>query len=132
MHFYHLKCMFFCNIRHNYVNSKHLLLCGFCSAVVTHLWGWKIQDSKDSIVHLKLQFYIYLTYNLIYFLSIFKKHIGSLTGYLDVLMYVPIVYGFLPEINVFVFIKHHIKKEIVLQLYSKITQIRLVSHNIYG
>ena len=30
--------------------------------------------------------------------------IGSLTGYLDVLMYVPIVYGVLPEINVFVFV----------------------------
>ena len=44
-------------------------------------------------------FTFYLTYNLIYiFLTYF-------IGYLDVLMYVPIVYGFLPEINVFVFVK---------------------------
>ena len=54
-----------------------------------------------------LQFYIHLTYNLIYFyllLFLFFKHIGPLIGYLDVLMYVPIVYGFLPEINVFIFV----------------------------
>ena len=56
------------------------------------------------IVSVFLQIYIYLTYNLIYFLSIhfFPSNIGSLIGYLDVLMYLPIVYGFLPEINVFV------------------------------
>ena len=40
---------------------------------------------------------------IIFYLFIFK-HILSLLGYLDVLMYVPTVYGFLPEINVFVFV----------------------------
>ena len=34
----------------------------------------------------------------------------SFIGYLDVLMYVPIVYGFLPEINVFVFVCHCVMK----------------------
>ena len=50
-------------------------------------------------------FYTYLTYNFIFlsihFLTYLKCYI-----YVDVLMYVPIVYGFLPEINVFVFVAH--------------------------
>ena len=50
-----------------------------------------------------IQFYTYLTYNFIFlsihFLTYLKCYI-----YVDVLMYVPIVYGFLPEINVFVFV----------------------------
>ena len=55
------------------------------------------------ILSVCLQFYIYLTYNLIY-CYLFFKHMWSSIGYLNVLMYVPIVYGFLPEINVFVFV----------------------------
>ena len=57
-----------------------------------------------------LQFYIYLTYNLIYFLSIIFLTYLIFIGYLDVLMYVPIVYEFLPEINVFVFVYRYVNE----------------------
>ena len=73
------------------------------------------------ILSVFLQFYIYLTYNLIYFylllllLFLFFKHIGPSIGYLDVLLYVPIVYGFLPEINVFVFVFVYIYRIVQLK-----------------
>ena len=71
------------------------------------------------ILSVFLQFYIYLTNNLIYFYLFFFNIFYLL--YLDVLMYVPIVYGFLPEINVFVFIIERAEiSNLLLQFVSKL------------